>query len=132
MSARDIIAHPVHLGLDATAEVEPLFTGEFDWYEEYVNRHASDGAEGRLVSMHKFKVSWRMWEMHPHGSEVVLCTSGSMLLHQEDPNGARSTVTLGPGQYAVNTPGTWHTADVEHEATAVFITAGLGTQHRLR
>jgi hypothetical protein len=98
MGAFDIIAHPVHLGLGGTAVVEPLFTGAMDWYEKYMSRHSQDGAEGRLVSMHKFKVSWKMWEMHPHGSEVVLCTSGSMLLHQEDPNGASSSVTLGPGQ----------------------------------
>jgi quercetin dioxygenase-like cupin family protein len=132
MGARDIIAHPVHLGLGATAEVEPFFTGAMAWYEDYISRHAEDGAEGRLVSMHTFYASWETWEMHPHGSEVVLCTSGSMVLHQEDSDGARSAVTLGPGQYAVNTPGTWHTADVEHEATAVFITAGLNTQHRPR
>lgn len=132
MDARDITAHPVHLGLGATAEVEPLFTGTMEWYAEYINRHAEDGAEGRLVSMHKFNVSWGMWEMHPQGSEVVLCTSGSMILHQEDHDGTCTVVTLGPGQYAVNAPGTWHTADVEHEAIAVFITAGLGTQHRPR
>jgi hypothetical protein len=132
MGARDITAHPIHLGLGATAEVEPLFTGAMDWYAEYIIRHAEDGAEGRLVSMHIFNVSWDIWEMHPQGSEVVLCTSGSMILHQEYPDGALSTVTLGPGQYAVNAPGTWHTADIEQEATAVFITAGLGTQHRPR
>jgi hypothetical protein len=37
-----------------------------------------------------------------------------------------------PGQYAINEPGTWHTADVTGETTALFITAGLGTQHRPR
>lgn len=132
MGALDITVHPVHLGLGATAEAEPLFTGGMDWYVDYINRHADDGAEGRLVSLHTFKLSWDMWEMHPQGSEVVLCTSGSMVLHQEDPDGVRSAVTLGPGQYAVNAPGTWHTADVEDEATALFITAGLGTQHRPR
>ena len=42
-----------------------------------------------------------------------------------------STV-LEAGQYAINDAGTWHTADVESEATALFITAGLGTQHRSR
>jgi len=26
----------------------------------------------------------------------------------------------------------WHTADVEGHATALFVTAGAGTQHRLR
>ena len=132
MAAHDITDHPVHLGLGASAEVEPFFTGEMDWYADYASRHAGDGAEGRLVSMHSFKASWDMWEMHPNGSEVVLCTSGAMTLHQERADGSVSTVTLTPGQYAVNEPGTWHTADVETQATAVFITAGLGTQHRPR
>jgi len=70
--------------------------------------------------------------MHPHGSEVVLCTAGRMTLHQERTDGSRSSVTLEAGQYAINEPGTWHTADVEGEATAVFITAGIGTEHRPR
>ncbi|QNI69470.1 hypothetical protein CyaNS01_00310 [Cyanobium sp. NS01] len=55
-----------------------------------------------------------------------------MILYQEDPDGRHCSITLGPGQYAVNPPGTWHTADVEHEATALFITPGLGTTHRPR
>jgi hypothetical protein len=41
-------------------------------------------------------------------------------------------VILDPGKYAINEPGTWHTADVDGEATALFITAGLGTAHRPR
>lgn len=132
MAGTDISAHPIHLGLGATAEVEPRFTGEMDWYAGYTDRHADDGAEGRLVSLHTFTQSWDYWEMHPHGSEVVLCTAGVLTLHQETPDGARTSVTLGPGHYAINDAGTWHTADVEGSATALFITAGLGTQHRAR
>ena len=41
-------------------------------------------------------------------------------------------IALRSGEYAINQPGTWHTADVDGEATAVFVTAGLGTQHRTR
>jgi hypothetical protein len=128
----DITLHPVHLGLGATADIEPKFTGTMDWYEDYSARHLQDGAEGRLVSMHTFNESWDMWEMHPQGSEVVLCTSGLMTLHQQGPDGSIFTVTLSPGQYAVNAPGIWHTADIVVQTTAVFITAGLGTQHRPR
>ena len=29
---------------------QPRFTGGIDWYEGYGQRHAEDGAEGRLVS----------------------------------------------------------------------------------
>jgi quercetin dioxygenase-like cupin family protein len=41
-------------------------------------------------------------------------------------------VTVGPGDYVINPPGVWHTADVSEEATVLFITAGLGTEHRIR
>ena len=132
MPSHDIKVHPLHLGLGATAEIEPRFTGEMEWYQAYGERHAADGAEGRLVSMHTFTEPWDVWEMHPRGSEVVLCISGSMVLHQENADGSKDIVTLEPGHYAINEPGTWHTADVEGEATAVFITAGEGTELRPR
>ncbi len=132
MTGTDMTMHPVHLGLGATAEIEPVFTGTMDWYSDYADRHVGDSAEGRLVTMHAFTDSWDMWEMHPQGSEVVLCIAGSITLHQEKADGSVTSVTLGSGQYAINEPGTWHTADVENEATALFITAGWDTQHRSR
>lgn len=128
----DIGTHPIHLGLGATAEIEPLFDGNMGWYGGYAERHADDGVEGRLVTMHSFSASWDVWEMHPSGSEVVLCTAGEITLLQEHPDGSTGNVTLGPGEYAVNEPGTWHTADVAESATALFITAGQGTEHRAR
>ena len=98
----------------------------------YGQRHDGDGAEGRLVSMYTFTESWDSWEMHPVGTEVVLCTAGEMTIHQEHADGTADRVTIRAGEYAINPPGTWHTADVAGEATAVFITAGLGTEHRPR
>jgi mannose-6-phosphate isomerase-like protein (cupin superfamily) len=124
--------HPIHLGRAATAEIEPVFTGAMEWYADYGARHAADGSDGRLVSLSSFCQSWRMWEMHPRGSEVVLCLSGTMTLHQEQADGTIATVALGAGEYAINPPMVWHTADVDGEATALFITAGAGTQHRPR
>ena len=132
MSGTEISKHPVHLGRGASATIEPEFTGSTDWYLSYAARHSDDGEEARLVSLHAFTESWDMWEMHPHGSEVVLCVTGSITLYQETADGSTTSTVLEAGQYAINEPGTWHTADVEAEATALFITAGLGTQHRLR
>ncbi len=123
--------HPVHLGLGATAEVEPEFTGDLSWYAGYGARHGDDGIEARLVAMHTFTSDWDVWEMHPKGHEVVVCTSGEMTLIQEV-DGAEVRVTLTPGEYAINDPGVWHTADVTEAATALFITAGEGTEHRPR
>ena len=125
--------NPAHLGRAASASVEPDFTGP-DWFEAYAARHAADGQEGRLVSQFAFSESWDSWEMHPHGAELVLCTQGACTLHQEHADGSTERVTLAPGDYAINPPGTWHTADVAPGATctAIFITPGLGTTHRPR
>lgn len=131
MSAPRLAERFVHLGLGATAEPQPPFTG-LEWYEGYGARTANDGSEGRLVSMHTFTEGWPSWEMHPKGHEVVICTAGEMLLTQEYPDGRREQTTLRTGEYAINDPGVWHIADVAESATAVFITAGEGTQHRPR
>ena len=124
---------PAHLGLGATATVEPAFIG-MEWYAAYAERHAADGIEGRLVSQYDFAESWTMWEVHPHGAELVICTAGALTLHQEHADGTTESVTLAPGDYAINPPGTWHTADVPAgvTATAIFITPGEGTEHRPR
>jgi quercetin dioxygenase-like cupin family protein len=131
MSAPRLEERPIHLGSGATAVPQPPFTG-MAWYAGYGERHASDGAEGRLVSLYRFTASWDGWEMHPAGDEVVLCLEGAMTLHQEHADGSAETVRIEEGEYAINPPGTWHTADIEGEATALFITAGLGTEHRPR
>ena len=123
--------YPIHLGLGATAVPEPEFSG-MEWYQAYAERHAADGAEGRLVSQFTFAERWDSWEMHPLGAEVVVCIAGEITLHQEFPDGATTSVTLNPGQYAINPPGVWHTADVTGQATALFITAGAGTEGRPR
>lgn len=135
MAARSLEKFPIHLGLGATAEPQPEFPRDeraMDWYMDYARRHESDGFDARLVASYTFTESWPMWEMHPNGAEVVVCTAGSMTLHQELADGSGHTVRLEPGHYAINPPGAWHTADIEGEASAVFITAGVGTQHRPR
>lgn len=131
MGGTELSTFPIHLGLGATAEIEPAFTGEMEWYAGYSQRHDSDGAEGRLITMHTFDTSWDVWEMHPVGSEVVLCVRGTITLIQEI-EGAEVATTITSGEYAVNPPGVWHTADVDTEAEVLFITAGMGTEHRER
>jgi len=120
---------PIHLGLGAKAVAEPEFTG-MEWYDGYI--HGDDLDEGRLVSLFRFQESWTSWEMHPTGEEVVCCLQGHMTLHQELPDGGRETHELGPGEYAINPRGAWHTADADEPVVALFITAGKGTTHRPR
>lgn len=127
----DLRQHPVHLGLGATAQAQPPFTG-MAWYADYARRVAADGSEGRLVSLHDFTDDWDSWEMHPAGDELVVCFSGEMTLIQETPDGAFHSETLVAGQYLINRAGVWHTASIPEAATALFITAGEGAENRPR
>jgi quercetin dioxygenase-like cupin family protein len=65
------------------------------------------------------------------GDEAVICIAGEIVLIQELTDEMQK-VTLRPGDYAINPRGVWHTADVTGKATALFITAGIGTEHRPR
>lgn len=131
MSAFDLATTPVHLGLGARAEQLPVFDGSMQWYQRYASEHASDGPEGRLVTVHSFTENWPSWEMHPKGAELVYVIAGAMTLVQ-DLDGEHRAIELRAGQAAINPPGVWHTAKVTEHATALFITAGEGTQHEVR
>ena len=63
---------------------------------------------------------------------MVICVAGAMVLAQELADGQVVTTPLAAGDYAINPPGVWHTADVAESAIAIFITAGEGTEHRPR
>jgi mannose-6-phosphate isomerase-like protein (cupin superfamily) len=132
MAGKALSEFPVHLGRGGLTLSEPRFEPAMDWFADYGARHAYDGVDGRLVSEYLFTENWTSWERHPTGGEVVYCLSGTLTLHQELRDGRIETVVLEPGQYAINPPGVWHTADIEGEARALFITAGEGTENRPR
>lgn len=132
MTAPRLDIHPIHLGPEATALPQPAFTGGA-WYDEYIERHGCDGAGGRLVTEFTFDESWTSWEMHPAGDEVVWLVEGEVVLVQEFADGHVERTPMHAGEYAINPPGVWHTMDLESvRARALFITAGIGTQHRER
>jgi mannose-6-phosphate isomerase-like protein (cupin superfamily) len=129
--AFELSRFPVHLGLGGTAEQLSECDGTMEWFQRYGADHADEGADGRLVTVSTFTASWTTWEVHPRGAELVACIDGRMTLHQEV-DGERRTVVLEAGEAVVNPPGAWHTADIDGSATAFFITAGAGTEHRPR
>jgi mannose-6-phosphate isomerase-like protein (cupin superfamily) len=131
MKGKSLYDFPIHLGLGARAVAEPQFTGP-EWYDAYVERHHDDIDEGRLVSLFRFDESWTSWEMHPGGDEVVCCLQGQMVLHQELTDGSTERYELAPGDYAINPPGAWHTADADGPVVALFVTVGKDTTHRPR
>lgn len=135
MAKHTLETHPIHLGKGATAVPQPEFPRDeraMQWYMDYGARHAADGTEGRLVSLFRFTENWPAWEMHPNGAEVVVCLEGEMELIQEQADGSHLRTRLTPGEYAINPPGVWHTADIAGEAAGLFVTAGVGTEGRPR
>jgi mannose-6-phosphate isomerase-like protein (cupin superfamily) len=129
--AFDLRSTFVHLGLGATATPLPGFRWTPDYLEGYGRRFASDGDEGRLVVISHQSATWRQWERHPAGEEVVVLMSGRVDLIQ-DIGGTHRRVELRPGMAVVNPPGIWHTADVHEPGDGLFITPGRGTEHRPR
>ncbi len=104
-AAFDLTRFPVHLGLGSTARSSPNSTAAASGNQRYGEDNTAAGrAEGRLVSMYTFTEPWSTWEVHPHGHELVLCVAGEIVLHQRIGDEIRS-VTLGPGQAAINEPG---------------------------
>ncbi|MBO9582302.1 MAG: cupin domain-containing protein [Sphingobium sp.] len=131
MAGTSLETFPIHLGRGGSMVPQPAFGRDMNWYMDYARRVADDGAEGRLVCVLPFTEDWKGWERHPAGGELVYCISGHMILHQEMPEGVVTT-ELKPGEYAINPPGVWHTADIPEPSSALFITAGAGTENRPR
>jgi mannose-6-phosphate isomerase-like protein (cupin superfamily) len=121
----------VHLGLGAVAFELPDFQWSAEYLAEYVERTKTDGPDGRLVTVSPQEQSWTMWERHPAGDEVVVQLSGRVVVIQDTPAGERR-LEVGAGQALINHKGVWHTADVIEPGETLFITPGVGTEHRPR
>jgi mannose-6-phosphate isomerase-like protein (cupin superfamily) len=124
-----------HLGLGSVV----LSLPGFNWSPEYMERYSAetelDGDEGRLVSLLAHTADWTTWERHPGGDELVVVVSGRLRIIQELANSgeeALNVLELAPGQAVINPRDLWHTADVLEAGDALYITPGIGTQHRLR
>ena len=101
-----------------------MFTGDMSWYTAYTERHEADGIEAWLSQCLSIMVRGRCGKCIRMEAEVVLCTAGTLSLTQKLPEGEVTTV-LQAGQYIVNPPGVWHTANEDTAGTAVFITLVL-------
>jgi len=117
----------VHLAHDGRAV--PLDVTETFWTDLASGRFGDLGP-GRLASCFAFERDWDSWEVHPAGDELVLLVSGAMDFVLEGAEGHETIALRGPGAACIVPRGTWHTARVLEPSTALFVTAGEGTEHR--
>lgn len=127
----DLTSTIVHLGLGATAVPVPDLAWTPEWLGAYGERFASDGGDGRLVCITPQDATWRTWERHPAGEELVVLLGGRVDIIQ-DLDGEHHVVELRAGQAMINPRGVWHTADVHEPGQGLFVTPGRGTEHRPR
>lgn len=125
----DLSSTYLHLGLGASATPLPDFEWSASYLESYEQRFASDGPEGRLVVVGPEAATWNRWERHPAGEEVVYLLAGRIDVVQ-DHDGIEVTIPMRQGEAIINPKGVWHRAIVHEPGHALFITPGLGTEHR--
>ncbi|MFE6398073.1 cupin domain-containing protein [Streptomyces alboflavus] len=130
-NAIDLRTTPVHLGLGSRAKPVEGFAWEPEVLQAYSAAVASDGAEGRIVTIFDGDGPDDQWERHPAGDELIVCLSGSVTVTREV-DGVPDRVVLGPGEATVNPAGTWHAVDMTEPASILTITAGLDTEHHPR
>ena len=117
----------VRLRNDVTAE---LLTVDASFWERISSGQLGSFHNEYLVTMHSFRSAWDMWEMHPHGDEIVCLLSGAATFILDDGQGHKEIKLSKPGDYVVVPKDAWHTAKTAVESTLLFITAGEGTEHR--
>jgi quercetin dioxygenase-like cupin family protein len=127
----DLASTVVHLGRGSTAVPFGAADWSLEWLERYQESFEADGEDGRMVCVFPQPQSWTTWERHPAGEEVVVLLSGRIDVIQEI-DGVNRTVALRAGEAMINPRGVWHTADVHDPGEALFVTPGLGTEHRPR
>lgn len=82
-----------------------------------------------LISRFEFDSDWGVWEIHPHGDELVFLLSGAVDLALKTPDGERVVSLTEPGQYAVVPKNTHHTARTSVPTSMLFITPGHETRN---
>jgi mannose-6-phosphate isomerase-like protein (cupin superfamily) len=124
-SASELLSTFVHLRADGSASPVPwkpdmwrtLVLAEGDRILGAVRGEGPDGFHAP------------MWEMHPHGDEVLYLLDGALDAIFDEPAGER-VMTLHGGQTCLVPRGVWHRLIVREPTDLMFVTPARGTQHR--
>jgi hypothetical protein len=121
----------IHLGRGGTTIELPGFTWSAEYLRGYLRQARADGPDGRLVGIIRMDATWRHWESHTGGDEIVVQLTGASDLIQEI-DGEWHRYTLTPGIGMINPRGVWHTSDVHEPGQSLFVAAGGRTIYRPR
>jgi uncharacterized cupin superfamily protein len=114
----------LHLAADLT--MCPLHLDESVW--GHLNEVA-EFADGRVLSIFDYSDSWTWWERHPVGEELVHLLSGEVAFRLDD--GKEQAAVLRAGESLLVPQGAWHTAEILHPASMLFVTPTPAmTEHR--
>lgn len=130
----DLSVTPIHLdsGNSSGSRALPLNDFGFDGpsFEAYIEKHCAQDT-GRLVMVEASASSWKQWERHTLGDELVVVLEGKADFIQEV-SGENIVLPVTAGSTIINPKGVWHTADVSEPLKAMYITPCKGTEHRER
>ena len=115
----------VSLSADGTARQVP--GGAAFWSRP--EAELDEFGRGWLISEFECSEDWSNWEMHPHADEFVYLLSGAATFQLQGENGVTDIPLIGRGAVVVP-QGVWHTAKVSAPSRMLFVTRGVGTQHR--
>lgn len=123
--ARNMTSEFVVLNPDKDASIEPADAMLY----QRLGENYQDFKGHELIATHVFESDWGMWEMHPHGDEIVTLISGEITFKLKLADGEQSVTLSEAGAYVIVPRGVWHTANTSVKSTVLFITPGQGTQH---
>jgi mannose-6-phosphate isomerase-like protein (cupin superfamily) len=84
---------------------------------------------GRLMGSTGQTADWDHWERHPAGEEILVLLSGELELVLDTDQGEQRA-SLKSGQTFIVPKGVWHRGIVKRPGQLMFITPGVGTEHR--
>ena len=84
---------------------------------------------GYLMAAFHLREDPAHWERHPAGDEVICLMSGRVDFVLEESYGQR-VISLQGHETCVVPKGTWHRIVVREPSDVLFVTFGLGTEHK--
>ena len=126
-TSRNILDSYLHVQDDGRVDAIPTSAS---FWEELAGGLHPQLDRGRLLSAFTFDEPWSSWERHPAGDELVMLITGAATLVLEEAGAERCVELAAPGAYVLVPRNTWHTARTSVATTMLFLTPGLGTEHK--